>query len=157
MPRSELSVVALKSGLLLSILVAASFWSGVAAMAPPFSATCVLLVLLPSAPFSAPRTVLVSHLLCLSTGVLFLLLPKLLAPILLVLCAAWVALILMAWLRAVHAPALAHTVILSMGQQQITSYVGWSTSIVISFTLLALYEVRRTTTKQHLLRSTVIS
>lgn len=141
MPRSELSVVALKSGLLLSVLVAASFWSGVMAMAPPFSATCVLLVLLPSAPFSAPRTVLVSHLLCLGAGVFFLLLP--LPPILLVLCAAWLALILMAWLRAVHAPALAHTVILGLGQQHVTSYVLWAVLIIISFTLLAYYEVRR--------------
>ena len=141
MPRSKLNAIALKSGLLISLLIAASFWSGVMAMAAPFSATCVLLVLLPSSPFSTPRTVLLSHLLCLSAGALFLFLP--LPPILQVIIPAWLALILMAWLSAVHAPALAHTVILGMGQQHTVSYLLWALLIAISFTLLALYEARR--------------
>lgn len=141
MRTAELRVVALKSGLLLSALMAVSFCSGVMAMAAPFSATCVLLVLLPTAPFSAPRTVLLSHLLCLSVGILFLFLP--LPPMLLVIIATWFALVLMAWLGAVHAPALAHTVILGMGQQHLVSYAVWAVLIVISFTLLTLYEARR--------------
>lgn len=141
LPTAELKTVALKSGLLLSLLMAASFSTGVTAMAAPFSASCVLLVLLPKSPFSAPRTLLISHLACLSAGILFLLVP--LPQSLQVAGAAWIALLVMAWLRAVHAPALAHTVILCMGKQTVMSYVFWALMIVLSFTMFAWYEERR--------------
>ncbi|MES2047234.1 MAG: HPP family protein [Pseudomonadota bacterium] len=141
LPTAEMKAVAFKSGMLLSLLMIASFYSGVTAMAAPFSASCVLLVLLPKSPFSTPRTVLLAHLLCLSAGAIFSLLP--LPSIVLVISAAWIALLAMAWLRAVHAPALAHTVILCLGKQAMLSYILSAALIVISFALLALYEERR--------------
>lgn len=138
---SELKAVALKSALMLMVLMGVSRWSGVTAMAAPFSATCVLLVLLPHLPFSTPRTVLLSHLLCLGAGLLLLYLP--LAPLAQMIGATWIGLMLMAWLRAVHAPALAHAVILCLGQQQVASYLGWALLVAASFALFALLSARQ--------------
>ncbi|MFZ6655285.1 HPP family protein [Undibacterium sp. TJN19] len=133
---SEIKMVALKSFLLLSLLMTVCFYTGVTAMVAPFSASCVLLVMLQKSPFTAPRTLLLAHLICLSAG----LIGQSISPptILLVGAATWVALLAMAWLRAVHAPALAHTVILCLGKQDPTRYLPTAMLVVLLLAISSL-------------------
>lgn len=146
-PLTQWPALMLKSALLLAALMSVSYYSGVSAMAAPFSASCVLLVLLPLSPFSAPRSVLLSHLLCLAAGLLFLTLNLWLPlpPLLLALGATWLGLLMMAWLRAVHAPALAHAVILCLGQQQVGTYLMSALLLASGYALFAWLQVRRNT------------
>lgn len=130
--------LALKSGLMLLAVMGAAWWSGTTAMAAPFSATCVLLALLPASPFSSPRTVLLAHVLCLAAGALGMALPV--APLAAALVAAWLALMAMSTLRAVHAPAVAHTVILSLGAQHGAIYLASALFVASAFALMAWLE-----------------
>lgn len=139
---SELARPSLRMGVMLAALIATAHWSGVTAMTAPFSATCALLVLLPKAPFSTPRTVFVSHLLCVGVGVVCLLLP--LASPVIVLLAAWVSIMLMASLRVVHAPAVAHAVILSLGKQDADTYALFAIATASGLALYSLAARRGT-------------
>ncbi|MES2129205.1 MAG: HPP family protein [Pseudomonadota bacterium] len=133
-----MTALAARSGLMLLAVMGAAWWSGATAMAAPFSATCVLLALLPGAPFSAPRTVLLAHVLCLAAGAMGMVLP--LPPLAAALVAAWLALLAMARLRAVHAPAVAHAVILSLGAQHGAAYLASALGVAGGFALLAWLE-----------------
>lgn len=126
---------------MLAVLVGVSFWTGTTAMAAPFSATCVLLALFPQSPFSSARTVLLSHLLCLGAGMLALLLPLPLP--LQLLSAVWLALMLMAWQGAVHAPAAAHAAIVALGAQQLPAYPASVVAVAGGFALMAQLNARR--------------
>lgn len=109
-----------RSGLLLSLLVLAAYGTGITQMVGPFSATCALLAILPNAPFSKPKTVLVSHLLCIGIGAAMLLLPV--PPLVAALFAAWIAIMAMALLKVVHAPAVAHTIILLLAKPPVVQF-----------------------------------
>jgi CBS-domain-containing membrane protein len=130
----------LRAGVLLVALMAAAHLSGVSAMAAPFSATCALLALMPKAPFSQPRTIALSHLICIGMGAMLLVLP--LPPLVLALIGAWLAIGGMALTRAVHAPAVAHTVILALGKQTLGLYVGASLAVTLAFALVAFVSLR---------------
>lgn len=109
-----------RSGLLLAALIAVAAYSDVSAMIGPFSATCALLALLPAAPFSRSGTVAWSHLICIGAGAVMTLahVPPLPAAFF----AAWISIMLMAGYRVVHAPAVAHAVILALGKQDVLVY-----------------------------------
>ena len=138
---SELAGPSLRMGAMLAALIAVAHWSGVTAMTAPFSATCALLVLLPRAPFSTPRTVFVAHLICVGVGVVCVSLP--LASPMIVLLAAWVSIMLMAKLRVVHAPAVAHAVILSLGTQDVKTYALCAIATASGLALYSLAAQRR--------------
>lgn len=109
------------SGLLLAALVAAADYTNTSAMIGPFSATCALLALLPKAPFSQPGTVAWSHAICIGTGALMAMLQ--IPPLIAAFAAAWLSIFLMAGYRVVHAPAVAHAVILALGKQDVPVYL----------------------------------
>ncbi len=126
----------LRSGVLLTTLIVVAYASGIHAMAAPFCATCTLLALMPKAPFSSPRTLFLSHLLCVGTGALFAALP--LPTLLIVLLAAWLSIMAMAFFQAIHAPAVAHTVILALGMQSTYTYAIGALATASGFALFAL-------------------
>jgi CBS-domain-containing membrane protein len=127
--------------MLLTALIVVAYASGLQAMAAPFCATCALLALMPNAPFSSPRTLWLSHLVCIGSGVLFAALP--LPTLLAVLLAAWLSITAMSLLRVVHAPAVAHTVILSLGMQQTFVYAIGAFATALGFALFTLIESRQ--------------
>jgi CBS-domain-containing membrane protein len=101
----------LRAAVTLTMVLIVAYLSGVYQMIAPFSATCALLAALPGAPFSKPKTILLSHLLCLSVGMAMALFSP--WPILItVFMATWTAIMLMATFKLMHAPAVAHTSIL---------------------------------------------
>lgn len=111
----------MRTGASLSILFLIAYGAGVTQMIPPFAATCALLAILPNAPFSKPRTILVSHLLCIGVGAALTLLP--IAPLLAAFLGGWLAIMSMTMLRAVHAPAVAHTIILIVAKPPTGTFV----------------------------------
>lgn len=125
----------MRSGILLAVLAAIAYSAGISALAAPFSATCALLALMPNAPFSSPRTLIVSHAICIGIGAGFAALP--LPIFVIVVSAAWLSIMMMSALRALHAPAVAHTVILALGVQSVASYALWAMAIALCFALYA--------------------
>ena len=113
--------IVVRTGASLSILFLIAYGAGVTQMIPPFAATCALLAILPNAPFSKPRTIIVSHLLCIGIGAALMLLPV--APLFAAFLGGWFAIMSMAILRAVHAPAVAHTIILIVAKPQAATFV----------------------------------
>ena len=124
-----------RSGVLLAALMATVFVSGISAMAGPFCASCALLALMPKAPFSTPKTLLLSHVICVGAGVLLLSLPF--PTLAITFVAAWISIMTMTLLRVVHAPAVAHTVILTLGKQDGESYAVAVLLTALGLTLLA--------------------
>lgn len=131
----------LHCAMLLSSLFAGAWLSGSPAMIAPFCASCALLVLMPSSPFSAPRTVIVAHAACICVGAACgsLPVPALLAALL----AAWLAIAAMAALRAIHAPAVAHTVILALGNVPTGRYGLYAGATAAGFALFSWVVNRR--------------
>jgi CBS-domain-containing membrane protein len=125
------------SGAILSLLVCAAHVSGIMAMVGPFSATCALLVLTPKAPSSQPRSILWAHVICLGVGAAMSLLHLPVLPA--VLLGAWLSILSTGFFRAAHPPAIAHTVILSLGSQNVGKYLTWAIAMVMGFTLYALF------------------
>ena len=109
-----------RSGGLLAALIIVAQLTGVSAMAGPFSATCALLAILPKAPFSQPKVIFFSHLICIVAGAALVNLP--LPPLVIAFAAAWISIMGMALCRVVHAPAVAHAVILALGKQDVLVY-----------------------------------
>lgn len=107
---SERFVQLVRSGILLSVLIAISYGTGVSQMVGPFSATCALLAILPNAPFSKPKTIVASHLICVAVGLAMAAVP--IHPLIAALLGTWIAIMAMAVFRVVHAPAVAHTAII---------------------------------------------
>jgi CBS-domain-containing membrane protein len=131
---------AIRGATLIAVLMAVAHISGVTAMAAPFSATCALLALLPKAPFSQPRTLLVSHAICLAMGAAGSVVP---APMMLLAFAGtWIAIMAMARARALHAPAVAHTVIISLGTQALPRYLTLACGMTACFALYAYLAAR---------------
>jgi CBS-domain-containing membrane protein len=125
----------LRAALLLAALGAVVQWSGAAKIAAPFSATCVLLSLMPEAPFSRPRALLLSHLICVGSGALFWVVP---APAYAAAFAsAWLSIVLMGAARAVHAPAAAHAVILALGGRAMGRDALWVLAAATGFAFYA--------------------
>lgn len=122
---------------LLAALVTTAYASGVSTLVAPFSATCALLALLPRAPFSQPRTILLSHIICIGIGAAMVVLPIALPVLVLVLLATWISIVLMALFRVVHAPAVAHAAILGLGNQNVTEYTFWAMAVAVLFTVYA--------------------
>jgi CBS-domain-containing membrane protein len=116
------SKVMLTAGLLLSLLVCAAYFSGVTAMVAPFGATCALLAVLPKAPFCQGRVIVISHVICVGVGAIASFIP--LPDLAVVLGASWLSVIGMVFFRSLHAPAVAHTVILILGSSVIPNYVA---------------------------------
>jgi hypothetical protein len=130
----------LSAALLAGLMVAAQL-SGVSAMAAPFAATCALLALLPRAPFSQPRVLVLSHLICIGVGAVGALAE---APVLLVvLLMTWLATTAMATSQSLHAPAVAHTVILSLGKQPLERYMLAALATTIGLAAVAYLSARR--------------
>ena len=127
---------------LLTTLVTIAYLSDVETLVAPFSATCVLLVLLPKSPFSQPKTIVLSHIICIGIGTTLVLLPLAFHTLALMLLATWISTVLMATFRVVHAPAVAHAAILSLGQQNLARYVFWAMVTVLIFAAYA-YMVSR--------------
>lgn len=116
------------AGLLGGVMLMAEV-SGVSAMIAPFSATCALLALLPNAPFSQARTLVISHAICIGLGALG---SFVAAPVLVVaLLVGWMAIIGMVWTHKLHAPAVAHTIILVFGKQPPDRYIIASMATVL--------------------------
>jgi hypothetical protein len=114
---------ALRAAFLLAALTALAACPGAAKIAALFSATCVLLTLMPEAPFSRPRTLVLAHVICVASGVLFWAVP---APAFVAAFAsAWLSIVLMGAAEAVHAPAAAHAVILSLGGRALGRGAAW--------------------------------
>lgn len=122
---------------LLAALVTIAFFSGVPTLAAPFSATCALLALLPKSPFSQPKAILLSHIICVGIGAALVLLPLALPVWGLVLLATFISIALMVLFRAVHAPAVAHAAILSLGNQSVGEYAFWALVVAFSFAFFA--------------------
>lgn len=111
-------------------------------MFAPFSATSALLAMLPDAPFSRPNTLIRSHLVCLALGIAgHSLIGVLPSPILITLCAL-IAVTLMGQLGCLHAPAAAHTVILSFGKQDDLEYAIWVVVAVVAMIIVSSLKVR---------------
>jgi CBS-domain-containing membrane protein len=138
---------ALRCGVLLTALIMVTYASGISAMAAPFCATCTLLALMPKAPFSTPKTLFLSHLICIGIGASAVALP--LPALATVLLAAWVSIMAMAWFRVVHAPAVAHTAILSLGKQSVESYVLVTIATALGFALFAYVLSLQEDAKKH--------
>lgn len=131
-----------RSGLLLAALIAVAAYSDVSAMIGPFSATCALLALLPAAPFSQPGTVAWSHMICIAAGAVMALAQV--PPLPAAFFAAWISIMLMAGYRVVHAPAVAHAVILALGKQDVVVYSLVAGISSIGFALFAyISELKR--------------
>jgi CBS-domain-containing membrane protein len=111
-----------RAGVILLLLGIVAYVSGVPQMLGPFSATCALVAILPGAPFSKPKTILVSHLLCIGIGAVALFVPG--SSIIVAMVAAWVAIMAMMLLRVLHAPAVAHTVILAIAKPPLLPYAA---------------------------------
>lgn len=135
LPTLELVRPSVRTGFLLSALIIVAYLTGISAMAAPFSATCALLAILPKASFSAPKTLLWSHFICVGIGVVFLSLP--LPSLVLVALSAWVSITLMVSLRVVHAPAVAHAVILSLGTQSVQNYAVCAMVTALGFAIFS--------------------
>lgn len=101
---------ALRAAMSLTIILIVAYVSDIYQMIAPFSATCALLAVLPAAPFSKPKTLMLSHALCIAVGLAMSFSP--LHVLITVLVAAWISIMLMAGFKVMHAPAVAHTSIL---------------------------------------------
>jgi CBS-domain-containing membrane protein len=98
---------ALRAAISLALILIVSYGFDIYQMIAPFSATCALLAVLPTAPFSKPKTLVLSHSLCIAVGMAMSFSPL---PVLVtVLVAAWISIMLMAGFKVMHAPAVAHT------------------------------------------------
>ncbi|MBI3897417.1 MAG: HPP family protein [Gammaproteobacteria bacterium] len=124
-----------RGGMLTAALMTVVYGAGISAMAAPFSATCVLLALMPQAPFSQPRTLLLAHVICIVLGAGFAALP--LPAFVAVFGVVWLSIMLMAVCRAVHAPAVAHAVILTLGAQPVATYSRWALILAVAFAMYA--------------------
>lgn len=130
-----------RSAVLLAALGVVAFVTGTFAMAAPFSATCALLAALPDAPFSKPRSLWISHAVCIGVGVAVSWVP---APALaLALVGAWLSIAGTLVLRALHAPAVAHTVILALGTQVVVKYSIVAFVVALAFALVAYVSLGR--------------
>lgn len=141
---SETLAQVARSGGLLAALVIVAQYTGVSAMAGPFSATCALLAILPKASFSQPKVIFFSHLICIAAGAALVRLP--LPPLVIAFAAAWISIMGMALCRVVHAPAVAHAVILALGKQDVILYSAIAMMTATAFAVYALVtlSMRRT-------------
>jgi len=94
----------------LGIVVLVAYLMSVPAVVGPFAATTALLAALPKSPFSQPKALVVGHVICVLLGLSFRLLVGHFAWVVVV--AATVAIVLMVTTNTLHAPAVAHTVII---------------------------------------------
>lgn len=122
---------ALRAAMSLALILIVSYGSEMYQMIAPFSATCALLAVLPAAPFSKPKTLVLSHILCIAVGLVMSFSPL---PLLVtVLIAAWISIMLMAGFKVMHAPAVAHTSILILLKPPMIHFAA-----VVIFTSLLL-------------------
>ena len=132
--------VMLTAGLLLSLLVCAAYLSGVTTMVAPFGATCALLAVLPKAPFCQGRVIVISHVICIGVGAVASFIP--LPDLAVVLVAAWLSVIGMAFFRSLHGPAVAHTVILVLGNQLVPNYVAVALITAVGFAAWSFFYLK---------------
>lgn len=139
-PPNERRAQLARSGILLLVLVAISYSTGISQMVGPFTATCALLAILPMAPFSKPKTILVSHLICVGVGLALTEAP--IHPLLATFLGAWVAIMAMAIFRVVHAPAVAHTAIILLAKPPLGLFAAVVLGTAALFTLISYLNTR---------------
>jgi CBS-domain-containing membrane protein len=137
---SEKSLQGIRCAVLVAIIMLATFFSGNQAIIGPLSASATLIALLPNAPASQPRTVLLSHVVCAVLALLMLAmhLPMIAAVGLTI----WLAIVLTANLKIIHAPAVAHAAIIVLGKQALNVYLVAASIAVLGFAV-ASYSFNR--------------
>lgn len=130
----------------LGIVALVAYLVSVPAVMGPFAATTALLAALPKSPFSQPKTLFVGHAICVVLGLLFGLLLGHFTWVVVV--AATTAITLMVATKTLHAPAVAHTVII-IATTQSYHYALAVLAVVVLFTgvsclaSLDLFQVKR--------------